>query len=418
MSLGLLSASQALNRLLSLLEPLTAESVPLRDCLGGVLAEDVLAPINLPPFTNSAMDGYAVRSEDLAQASSQTPTRLRVIGEVAAGIAPLREMERGETMHITTGAPLPPAADSIVPVEDTSSPGPMAGQPLPEHVEACAAVRPGQFVRASGQDVSAGSVVLRAGRRLRPQDVALLAALGVSRPTVRRRAHVAILSTGDELREVDQPLSPGFIHDANGPGLAAAVQQAGAIPVYLGIVADEDRALVEALGRAVQAEADLILTSAGVSMGPMDFVRPTLEEHGHLEFWRINMRPGKPLAVGTYKGIPFLGLPGNPVSAMVAFEVFVRPAIRRLHGMTDPGPLRVLARLDHRVESDGRESYLRAEVRWQDDEYRARLSGGQESNVLSALAAANALVILPAGVRSAEPGEMVEAWFLDPILVL
>ncbi|MCJ7706997.1 MAG: molybdopterin molybdotransferase MoeA [Anaerolineales bacterium] len=412
MSPSLFSVSEALERLLSGLNPLPAEGIALEDGMGRVLAEDVVAGSNLPPFSNSAMDGFAVRAQDTQPASAEAPVILRVIGDISAGIAPPMALAPGTAMRIMTGAPLPESADAVVPVEETAEPEPMAGRELPRQIEVLVTATPGRFVRRAGLDVRAGQTVLRAGQRLRPQDVAMLAALGVARPNVHRQARVAILSTGDELLEPDQPLTPGRIHDANGYSLAASVRSAGAIPLRRGIVGDSQTEVARALDWAVETGADLILSSAGVSMGAFDYVRPVIEERGRLEFWKVNIRPGKPLAVGSYRDVPFMGLPGNPVAVLVVFEVFVRRALERLHGQTEPGRLKLVARLDRAVESDGRESYLRAEIDWQQGEYHARLTGSQDSSVLSTLVAANALIVVPAGVYSLPAGELIEAWFL------
>ncbi len=348
-------------------------------------------------------------------ASAEQPILLRVLGEAGTGQAASANVVPGAAVRVMTGAPLPEGADAIVPVEDTTDSSAMAGRSLPPQIGVCRPAEPGAYVRQAGQDVQAGSLVLRAGQRLRPQDVGMLAALGVTRPRVSRKARLAILSTGDELVEPDQPLAPGQIRDANGYSLTAAVQAAGAEAIRLGIVADRAQAVAEGLDRAVAAGVDLILASAGVSMGAYDFVRPVVEERGRLEFWKVNMRPGKPLTLGTYRGVPLLGLPGNPVSAMVTFEVFVRPAIRRLHGETGQARLRFVARLDQAIESDGRETYLRAVVEWREGGYHARPTRSQDSNMLSSLVEANALLRLPAGVRSAREGEALEGWFLEPL---
>ncbi len=411
----LLSVSEALHRVLADLKPLPADSVSLTESLGRVLAEDVTAGFDLPPFPNSAMDGYAVRAVDVVAASAEQPVVLRVLGEAGTGQAVSAKVALGGAVRVMTGAPMPEGADAVVPVEDTTDPSAMAGRPLPSQIGVCAPARSGAYVRRAGQDVQAGSLVLRAGQRLRPQDVGMLAALGVTRPRVSRKARLAILSTGDELVEPDQPLAPGQIRDANGYSLMAAVQAAGAEAIRLGIVRDQAQAVADGLDRAVAAGADLILASAGVSMGAYDFVRPVVQERGKLEFWKVNMRPGKPLALGTYREVPFLGLPGNPVSAMVTFEVFVRPAIRRLHGQTGEARLRFVARLDQAIESDGRETYLRAVVQWGEGWYHARPTRSQDSNILSSLVEANALLRLPAGVRFAREGETLEGWFLEPL---
>ncbi|MEW6568283.1 MAG: gephyrin-like molybdotransferase Glp [Chloroflexota bacterium] len=414
MSTSDLSVDEALARLLHDVSPLSAERLPLDACLGRVLAEDVIAPHDLPALANSAMDGYAARAEDIASASKDHPVTLEVVGEVAGGHLPATRLDRGQAMRISTGAALPDGADTVVPVEDTSEPWPVAKGERPAIVRVTRGLKKGAFVRPAGLDVRAGARAVAAGQRLRPQDIALLAAVGCAQPLVYRKPRLAVFATGDELQDSSVSLAPGRVRDANSPMLIAAARAAGAEPLPLGIVPDTESAVRAALARAVEAGADVIVSSAGVSVGPHDVVRQVLQADGDLEFWRVNIRPGKPLAVGRYRGVRLLGLPGNPVSAFVSFEVFVRPVLRRLEGeVSERAPL-FSVRLEEGVESDGRESYLRARVWWQDGEYRARLAGGQDSSMLSTLVAANALVRLPAGVRRAAAGELIDAWWLPP----
>ncbi len=412
MSRRLLSVSDALDRILAVFNPLPGERVALDSALSRVLAENVTAETDLPPFPNSAMDGYAVRSSDVEAASGSAPTSLVVVGDISAGEGSPAPIGPGQAMRIMTGAALPPGADAVVPVELTSLPAAMAGEGLPDHVTVVKAVKAGDFVRRAGQDVRRDTRVLSAGLRLRPQDIAMLAALGVAKPLVHQRPKVAIISSGDELVQVDQPLGPGQIRDANGYGIEAAVRLAGADPLRLRIAKDARGEIRERLANAVQAEADLIVSSAGVSMGAKDFVRVVLEAEGRLEFWRVDIRPGKPLAFGSYQGVPFIGLPGNPVSALVTFEVFVRPTLDRMAGLESTERHRLIARLKHRISSDGREGYLRASLTWEKGEYWASLSGSQDSGVLSSLVKGNALVGVRSGVKHIEQGASIEAWLM------
>jgi molybdopterin molybdotransferase len=372
-----------------------------------------VANFDLPPFDNSAMDGFAVHAADTNGASESTPVHLRVVGEVPAGASSSIPIAKGEAVRITTGARLPVGADAVIPVEDTSDPRPMSGKSLPERVEIWRSVESGAYVRRSGQDVRRGSTLLRTGHRLGPADLAMLAAIGVARPRVHRRPRVAIFSSGDELLEPGEELGEGQIRDSNSYGLVGAVARAGGVPVRLGIAADEESEVKVMFDRCISAGADLILSSAGVSMGAHDYVRVVLEEHGRLDIWRVNMRPGKPLAFGSFEQIPFFGLPGNPVSALVSFEVFVRPAIAQLEGAQQAQRVSVPVRLQEAVRSDGRESYLRAVVWWEGGEYHARLTGSQDSGVLSSMIAANAYLVLPAGVERMAQGEQAQAWLLD-----
>ena len=389
-----------------------SEPKPLAACLGRVLAEDVKATHELPPFANSSMDGYAVRAEDVTAASEEGPVTLQVVGDAAAGSQQLPEVGEGQAARITTGAPLPPGADAVVPVEMTDKPEPMAGQELVAEIQIKSPVTEGAYVRPSGQDVKKDSVVIPSGQRLRPQDLGMLAALGVERPVVRRQPKVAILSTGDEVVEVSSDLLPGQIRDANGYTVAGFAESSGAQPLRLGIAADTEDSVEQHLESAVESEADLILSTAGVSMGAHDYVRKVLQKNGELAFWRVNIRPGKPLAFGSYRGIPFLGLPGNPVSAWVTFAVFVQPVLRALLGMGSRRRLTVEAELAEAVQSDGRESYLRAHLWTEGEGYRVRLTGSQDSGVMSSLIEANGLLLLPSGVRRMEQGASVEVWLM------
>ena len=405
----MISVQQAIDRILKDLQPLAAEPVPLEEALQRVLAEDLRAPFDLPPFANSAMDGYAVQANDTLEASPERPARLEVVGDIPAGAQALPNITQGRAARITTGAPLPQGADAVVPVEHTSEPQDMSGSRLQAQVDILQPARVGEYVRAPGGDVAAGTVALWAGTRLRAAEIGLLAALGAWIPQVHRQPAAGVLSTGSELVSADQRLGPGRVHDANGPALAAAVRTAGGRVIALGIAPDDPDAVVRALDRGVEQGADLLVTSAGVSVGARDYVRTALERHGSLEFWRVNMRPGKPVAWGFYRKVPFFGLPGNPVSAQVGFELFVRPALLRLSGARALQAGRLTVRMLHGAESDGRESYLRAHVQRAGDGFTAELTGEQGSGVSSSMVQANALVIVPAGVTQVPPAASLEA---------
>lgn len=408
----ILSVKEASERLLSNLAPLGSEMIGLEQALGRVLAQDIVASAGLPSFDNSSMDGYAVRAVDVRSASVETPVALEVVGDIPAGSLELQSLIPNTAMRIMTGAQMPPGADAVVPVERTSTPEPMAGRPLPKRVEILSAVNPGEHVRREGTDVTSGQRVMTTGVRLRPPHIGMLASLGIPQIRVYRRPKVALISTGDELVEIDQPIRPGQIRDGNGYALSAAVRQAGGIPVRLGIVPDDLDVVYAKLDQAVAAGADIILSSAGVSLGAYDFVRSAVERSGTIDFWKVNIRPGKPLVSGAFKRVPFVGLPGNPVSALVTFEVFVRPMLARLSGLSVEHRLRLRAKVSERVRSDGRESYLRGIVTWDQGGYRVKLTGSQDSSVLSSLIRANALVVLPAGSPPIEPGDEVEVWLI------
>lgn len=413
----LLSVDEAQKRILSFFQPLGAEEVPLTEAHGRTLAEDICAAGDLPPFDNSSMDGFAVRAADVQSATPDRAVALKVIGDVPAGTPFDQTVQPGQAVRIMTGAPFPAGADAVVPVEDTNfSPDHTAGQPPgaePGTVLIYAGVQPGGYVRRRGSDVKEGQQVLRSGRVLQPQDIGLLSSIGKASVTVTRRPRVAVFSTGDELAQPGQPLRPGQIYDSNQYVLAALLEREGAHVIRLGSAPDDPRQVEALLQEAVRQQVDLIVTSAGVSVGAFDYVRQVIETSGSLDFWRVNMRPGKPLAFGTYSGIPLVGLPGNPVSAYIGCLVFVLPAVYRLLGREQPFRKRHWAVLVEPVESDGRESYLRAVVRDENGRLVARLTGHQGSSNVYSLVQANALLIVPSGVKSLPSDSEVEIWFFE-----
>ena len=388
------------------------ELEPLLAAVGRVLAQDVVAGDDLPPFDNSGMDGYAVRADDVSGASQAAPIALTVVADIAAGHPSDVVIGPGQAARIMTGALLPKGADAVVPVEWTDQPVGGTGSSPPE-VRILQPPKRGESVRLAGSDVRRGVKALSAGAVVRPVEVALLAALGVSRVNVIRRPRVAVLATGDELVQPGEPPGPGQIRDANSWGTAAQVSQCGGALIQLGIARDTAADVRASLQQGLDAQADLFLVSAGVSVGAYDLVKDVVRAEGELDFWRVRMRPGKPLAFGQFHGVPFFGLPGNPVSALVTFEQFVRPAILKMSGRVNWRKPAIKVELADPVTSDGRETYVRVSVRWEGDRYVARLSGAQASNVLSALVAANALVIIPEGQKHVEAGARVMAQMLD-----
>ncbi len=435
----LLSVDEARDQVLATIPgPMPAESIAVGAGLWRVLAEPVVAATSLPPWDNSAMDGYAIRSVDIADASEEAPTRLRIVGEVRAGAAPDAAVARGTAVRIATGAVLPPGADAVVPVEQTTPvdaagrPGDRgrdAAGPLPAAVLVHVTVAPGGSVRAAASDLSAGSVVLPAGAALTPSTIALAAGAGAPEVRVHRKPRVAVLATGDEVREAGEPLGPAGIPDANRPGLLAQVAAAGGDPIDLGIAADRLDDVLARLRAALAGDADAVIVSGGVSVGPYDVVKEAFETVGRVDLWRVAVQPGKPFAFGTAErpggGPPVLlfGLPGNPVSSLVTFELFVRPALRRLAGHRQL--LRPLDRavLGERVsKSHGRRAFLRVvaerdeagrPIRDGSGRVRAGLAGGQGSHVLSALATADALAVIPESDDELPAGSEVELWWLD-----
>ena len=409
--LAMYSVTEARERILSHFQSTPQESIPLIECANRVLAADISAAHDLPPFDNSSMDGFAIRSADSANAAAQGIT-LKVVADIPAGSVPTVTLAAGEAARIMTGAQLPKGADAVIPVEDTDFHVRDAGTVAPQTVTFSRIVKAGENVRSRGMDLLAGDVVLQKGRRLKPQDLGLLAMLGFAKVAVHKQPRVALLSSGDELLEVDAPLTEGKIHDSNSYALAAAIQNAGVEVIRLGVAKDTRESVEGLLKKAIAENVDLIVSSAGVSVGAFDFVKEVIESNGRLDFWRVNMRPGKPLAFGEYGGRPFIGLPGNPVSAFVGFEVFVRPVLEKLGGQLDGGRLTVRARCEEVIESDGRESYLRARIRTENGIHTAVLTGHQGSGNLLSLVQADALLIIPAGVKCVPVGQEVEAIIL------
>lgn len=409
----MLSVADALAHVLSQFISLDTETVSLQNAVGRVLAQPVYATLNLPPFPNSSMDGYAIRAEDIQSATESAPTQLTVIADIPAGIVPTISLKPGTAARIMTGAHMPQGADAVVPVESTDMNRAAMDAPVPATVQIQRAVEAGAYVRHAGEDVKLGDEVIKPGHIIRAHNIGLLAAFGLSSVTVVRRPRVAVLATGDELVAIDQVPGPGQIRDSNSHNLAALVRRYGGEPIVLGVAGDQAQAVTDKLNTAVESQADLIVSSAGVSVGAYDVVKTVIESAGALNFWKVKMRPGKPVAFGNYKGIPFFGLPGNPVSTVVSFEIFVRPVILKLGGHAQLEKPTISAVIDEALTSDGRETYLRASVSRHNGQYRAKSAGGQGSNILSALVTANALIIVPEGVTQVDAGEALQAWMLD-----
>lgn len=404
----MLTVTEARERILSHFQPSPTETTPLADARDRILAVDISADGDYPPFDNSAVDGFALRAEDTS-ASSLT---LNVVADIPAGSTPTVFLQTGQAARIMTGAQVPRGADSVILVEDTDFNDRSAGTSAPKTVTFAKQIQAGANVRAKGTDIHAGEVVLKKGRSLKPQDLGLLAALGIARVTVHKKARVALFSSGDELLAADAPLQPGKIRDSNSYALAASIENAGAEVIRLGVAKDLRESVTALLDKAANENVDLILSSAGVSVGAFDFIKEVIDANGEMDFWKVNMRPGKPLAFGAYRGIPFIGLPGNPVSAFVGFEVFARPALERLNGKMDGDRQTVRVRTEKEITSDGRESYLRAKIRVENGAQIASLTGHQGSGNLLSLVQADALLIIPAGVKCVPVGSEVEAILL------
>jgi len=401
----MLSVSEARERILVAIQSVETQTVSLDHAAGRILASDITAGIDLPPFDNSSVDGFALQAADSVNVQT-----IRVIADIRAGTSSTIAIERGECARIMTGAPLPKGAEAVVMVEDTNFDGRIPDHAAPRMITINKQVHPGENVRQRGDDLHKGETVISKGTRLRAQEMGLLATLGAAEIILYRKPLLALLSSGDELLPVEADLTPGKIHESNSYALAALAESAGMELLRLGVAKDSETDIRSRLEKAVEAKADVIVSSAGVSVGAFDYVRKVIETDGELNFWKINMRPGKPLVFGKYRGIPFFGLPGNPVSAFIGFEVFVRPALEKLSGLTvRPRPYQN-AILGQPIESDGRESYLRVVVVEENGRLVARLTGHQGSGNILSLVCANALLIVPSGVKSLPASSEVKIW--------
>jgi molybdopterin molybdotransferase len=402
-----LSAAQARQRMLDAITPIVGrEFVPVRSALGRVLAADVIAPHDVPAHDNSAMDGYALASASLA---ADTETRLAVIGTACAGHAFCGRVGPGEAVRIMTGAVLPAGADTVVVQEVTR-----AGDGV---VFIPAGQRPGQNVRRAGEDLARGGVALAAGKTVGPAELGLLASLGRAEVEVRRRLRVAFFSTGDELASIGSALAPGQVYDSNRYTLHGLLTRMGCELVDLGVVPDQPAALEATLAEAAEL-ADAIITTGGVSVGEADFVRDILARLGEVKFWKLNIKPGRPLAFGRIGRAWLFGLPGNPVATMVGFTQFARDALLRLSGV-DPLPARPLLRVAaaHALRKQaGRQEYLRGSVAAVDGAWQVRAAGQQGSGMLRSMSEANCFIVLPEACTGVQAGEPVEVQLFDGVL--
>jgi molybdopterin molybdotransferase len=384
-----------------------AERLPITEALGRILQETIVAPADIPPHDNSAMDGYAVVADDVRAAAADRPVRLKVVGQIAAGRTPSARLVSGEAMRIMTGAPAPEGATGVVMIERTQADG--------DFVNVFAPVGAGENIRPRGEDVRAGDALLAPGDVLQAAEIGTLAAVQRSFVAVSRRPTVAILSTGDELSEIDEPLGPGKIVNSNAYSLATLAREAGAHPVMAPLVRDGEAPLEAAISQTL-ASADFLVSSGGVSVGDYDFVKPVLKKMGlDAKFWRVWMKPGKPLLFGLLRGKPYFGLPGNPVSSMVTFLLFVRPAIRKATGHAEGRWLapHATARLEADVRTKGdRPTYLRARVAYRNGEFHARVMPAQGSGVLSSMLRAEGLVFFEEGRKTGAAGDQVPVIFM------
>ena len=399
----MLSVEEARQRMLDTIPVLTSEKREILDCPDYVLADELHATENIPPFDNSAMDGYAVRAADVKDATQENPAVLAVIETVAAGYAPTKQVAAGQAARIMTGAMMPDGADAVVMQEVT--------QQAADTVKIFESVDETDNVRFTGESVAEGQQVMGKGKHLRPPEISMLASLNCGAVSVHCKPTVAIVSTGDELTPLGEPLEPGKIRDSNRYGLYAQVEEAGGIPIDMGIAPD-DEAETERIFRAALAAADALITSGGVSVGEHDVVKSVLAKLGEINFWRVAMKPGKPQAYGIADGKPIFGLPGNPVSSLVVFELFVRPALLKMAGHKKLLRPTFKATLTETITNrDGRVNYMRAILTESDGQITAETTGPQGSGILHSLVLANGLITIPSGV-TLEAGETVEAQFL------
>jgi molybdopterin molybdotransferase len=416
----MISVEEALDKVLYYIKVLAPERKPILDCLGQVLAEDIYSTIDIPPLDNSAMDGYALRAEDTRGATESSPRYLVVVGEIAAGSMPTKEVELKTAIRIMTGAPLPEGANAVVKFEDTDEVSRKSSKKHLSHIGVLCQAKKGLNVRRRGEDIARGHLILEKGKVLRPQEIGVLAALGHSTALVIRRPIVAILATGDELISVDQPLAPGKIHDSNTYTIAAEVSRYGGIPKILGIGRDSVESLTEKIAEGL--DADMLITSGGVSKGDYDIVKDVLAAQGEIGFWTVCMKPGKPIAFGVIKKVkgrkkrkvPHLGLPGNPVSSMITFEQFARPAILKMMGRKILAKPTIRAIIEDDIaNTDGRRLFARVMVTRRGARYYASLTGPQGSGILTSMAEADGLAVIPESSKGVKTGDMVEVQMLD-----
>ena len=381
------------------------EKVSISEALGRILSEDIIARRNNPPMDNSAMDGYALKAKDIELATSENPIKLEIIEDLAAGYSPKMTIQSGQAVRIMTGAPIPVGADAVIMQEDTER------NENSVQVKDKAEIR--ENIRDAGEDVREGETVIKKGAKLLPAHIGMMAVVGRSSVLVGRRPSVAILSTGDEIKDLDDSLSGPCIYNSNGYMLAAQVKSAGGIPSYLGIARDNEEDLMEKFNWALQC--DMVVSSGGVSVGDYDLVKASLKKMGQeMLFWKVAMKPGKPLAFGRIDNVPIFGLPGNPVSSFVSFEQFVRPSIRKMMGASQLSHLLVQAKLTHTVHKKaGRQHFLSAYVKWENGTCTVSPTQEQGSGILKSTVNANGLLIFPLELTEMTKGTEVTVQLLE-----
>ncbi|MDP6049869.1 MAG: molybdopterin molybdotransferase MoeA [SAR202 cluster bacterium] len=412
----MLSVEEARDKILSQFGVLNAQNFLITEALGLVTSDQVRSEINIPPLDNSAMDGYAVMSRDVSTATYEHPVMLEILETIPAGSLPTKPLKTGAASRIMTGAPVPEHCDAVIPFEDTTEKDFSKSGRLTE-IGIRTSVSPGTNVRVKGKDIKEADSVLEEGHVITAATIGVLASMGMSHVRAIRKPVVSILSTGNELLSPGEKPAEGKIFDSNSSSIMASVIQLGAIPRYIGIARDEMGSVREKLREAM--ESDLVISSAGVSKGDYDMVKDVMSEHGDLQFWSVRMRPAKPLAFGTLNrgsktSVPLIGLPGNPVSSLVAFEQFCRPAILKMMGKTNLHRPTIQAVLkDSIVNYDSRRVYARVIVEQTEDGYTAKTTGHQDSNILTSMVHANGLAICPEEEESKDPGDIVTVIMLD-----
>lgn len=419
----MLSVEEALQLVMNNVKRLEEEEKPILDCLGQVLAEDVFSGISVPPLDNSAMDGYALKYKDTLGASLQAPRILKVNEAVLAGGLPEIEVKTGTATRIMTGAPIPAGADSVIQFEDTDEEDRRKTfrDKFPAEIGIMHEMKAGANIRNAGESIKKDALVLKKGTVIRPQEIGMMASVGRNRVKVIRRPVMAILATGNEVTEIDQPLPAGKIYNSNSYSIAGQVNRYGGIPRLIGIAADSEEAVRECIRR--NADADVLITTGGVSMGDYDLIREVVAKEGEVIFWKVRTKPGKPLTFGKInvtgkdgkaKKILHFGLAGNPVSCMVNFEIFTRPAMLKMMGRTNFNKPTIEAILQDSVgDGDGRRTFARVIVEKHGLDYFARLTGNQGSGILTSMAMANGLAIIPETKPKIEKGERVQVMMLD-----
>ncbi len=401
----MLTIDEAVKNILETVKPLGSETVGILESYGRIIAEEVRADSDVPFCDNSAMDGFAVIAEDVKAASEEKPVELKILEKIQAGRVAEHKVEKGTAVRIMTGAPIPQGADAVVMVEYTETRDDRAFIKAP--------VEKGANIRIAGEDVRKGQLLFSHGIRIGPAETGILASAGCAPVKVGRRPVVGILSTGDEIIEPHEPAGIGKVRNSNSYALAALCSSVGASPRYMGIVPDR-RNDVEAAFKLAAANCDVILTSGGVSMGDFDLVRTVLEEIGQMFFWKVKVKPGRPLAFGLMTGVPMFGLPGNPVSAMVSFELFVRPALLKMMGARELFRTKTTARMEHEVsDKPARAKIMRGVATRGKDGVTVRTTGHQGSGILMSMLLANCFIIMPEGISLLKKGETVEVIPLD-----